>query len=312
MTHIVMGVDGGGTKTECVLLDEAQRELGRGLGGPSNQYNIGLECAMQAVQAAMANAMRAAGLVDFVPDALCLSMAGADLPADVAQWQQAARALLPAGVIEVYNDAEGALVGGIGRPYGVVLIAGTGSIAFGINARGASYRVNGWGHVYGDEGSAYWIGLQALRAVLRAHDGRGPATHLSQAVCAQRQAARVEALIEQLFLTDFGVAETAALAPVVAATAQAGDAPARGILQHAGEELGLSASAVIRALGMQGEAFEIALVGGVFHAGELLLRSLRQALAQVAPAAACIAPRHDPATGAALLALQALTTQQTG
>ena len=306
MAHIVIGVDGGGTKTECVVLDQAGRELGRATGGPANQYNVGLQRAMQSVQEAMAGALAAAKQPAHAVGAVCLSLAGADLPQDVQQLEEAARRIIAAPRILVCNDAEGALVGGIGRALGVVVIAGTGSIAYGINARGTRRRAGGWGHVFGDEGSAYLIGREAVQAVLHARDGRGEATRLADAFCAHLNVAQMDELLTTLFSHEWSVTEIAALAPVVAAAARQGDAIARQILTRAGEDLGWTAAAVIRGLQMERDEFEVALVGGVFRAGTLVQEPLQEVLSQVAAGARCITPRHDPATGAALMALQAL------
>jgi N-acetylglucosamine kinase len=306
MAHIVVGVDGGGTKTECVALDQAGLELGRATGGPSNQYNVALERAMQSVLEAITGALEAAGQPEHALGTVCLSMAGADLPQDVQRLEEAARRIIAASRILVCNDAEGALVGGIGRALGVVIIAGTDSIAYGINARGTRRRAGGWGHVFGDEGSAYLIGREAVQAVLRAHDGRGEATLLADALCAHLNVAQMDELLTALFSHEWSVTEIAALAPVVVGAARQGDAIACQILTRAAEDLGWTAAAVIRGLQMERDEFEVALVGGVFRAGKLVREPVQEILARVAPRARCIAPRHDPATGAALMALQAL------
>jgi len=304
--EIALGVDGGGTKTISVVLDETGAELGRGKSGPSNQYNVGIERMTESVREAVEAALAAAGLPLSAVGAMCLSMAGADRPEDCAAIEAAVRRAFNVPYMRVCNDALGALVGGIGRPYGVVVIAGTGSIAYGINARGEEQRAGGWGHIIGDEGSAYQIGQSAMRAVVRAYDGRGKPTRLAEALCAHVGVERVEQLIGLFFDRHYGVAEIAALAPAVSQAAREGDALAHSILTEAGRELGLVATAVIRGLGMEQDEFEVVMVGGVFQAREVLMQPFREAIAVVAPRATFIWPRHDPATGAALLALQAL------
>lgn len=306
MAQVVLGVDGGGTKTTCVVLDEAGHELGRGTGGPANHHNVGLERTTLSVKEAIEGALAAAKLSLDAVGAICLGMAGADLPEDIALLEAIARRIAGVPHIRVCNDAVAALVGGIGQPLGVVVIAGTGSIAYGINARGEERRAGGWGYLLGDEGSAYHIGLSALRAVVRAYDGRTQATSLGEALCARLELERLEKLIELLYRTNYGVEEIAALAPVVTEAAHTGDQVARDILAQAGRELGLAATAVIHALGMEKDEFDVVLVGGVFQAGELLVEPLRQVIARLAPHASFIPPRHDPATGAALMARQVL------
>jgi len=302
----VLGVDGGGTKTTCVLLNEGKRELGRGLGGPSNHHNVGVERAKESIEQAIRGALAAANLPLDAVGAICLGMAGADRPQDEAVICDIVRQIHRFPHTLVYNDAVAALVGGIGKLEGVVIIAGTGSIAYGVNARGEERRAGGWGHLLGDEGSGYAVGLAALRAAARAYDGRGPSTSLGERLLAHLGASKVENLFSLLYLEGFGVDDIASLAPIVAEAAKEGDAVAINILREAGQELGLAATAVIGGLGMEDDDFEVVLVGGVFKSGPALLQPLTESISVVASKAEIIFPRHDPATGAALLALEAI------
>lgn len=304
--NYVLGVDGGGTKTTCVLLDKGKKELGRGSGGPSNHQNVGVERTKESIQQAIQGALAMANLPLDTVGAICLGMAGADRPQDEAVICDIVRQIHRFPHILVYNDAVAALVGGIGKLEGIVIIAGTGSIAYGVNARGEERRAGGWGYLLGDEGSGYAIGLAALRAAVRAYDGRGASTCLGERLLAHMGLPRVEDLFSLLYLKGFGVDDIANLAPIVTDAAREGDAVAVGILSEAGQELGLAANAVVRGLGMEDEDFEVVLVGGVFKSGPVLLEALRRSILAFAPKAEIIFPRHGPATGAALLALRAM------
>jgi len=299
-----LGVDGGGTKTAAVLIDRHGHEIARIVSGPSNFYSVGRAVAEASLREAIFQALSSANLTATDVSAIGLGMAGADRPGD----RQVLRAMLSRiahfSRVVIANDAETALVGGIGRRYGAVLIAGTGAIAYGVNARGETRRADGWGYLVGDEGSAHWIGLQALRAVMRAYDGRGPATALQDRLASHLGLSDVSAFVMHVYAADFGVPQLAALAPLVSQAAQDEDALAQDILREAGRRLGITLSTVIRGLDMTQEAFKVLLLGGVLRARDLVRESVVNALAAAAPRAQVIEPRHDAAVGAALLAQQ--------
>ena len=184
----------------------------------------------------------------------------------------------------------------------MVLIAGTGAIAYGINGRGDSRRADGWGYRLGDEGSAHWIGLEGLRAVVRAHDGRGPATVLADTLLLHLGLTNTDALVTKAYTHDLGVPQLAALAPLVSRAVQNDDGVARGILREAGQRLGETGCAVVRSLGMNDQVFDALLLGGVLRARDLVWETVVARLAEVAPRARIVEPRHDAAMGAALLA----------
>ena len=206
----------------------------------------------------------------------------------------------------IHNDAVIALAGGAGRLYGVVIIAGTGAIAYGVNAKGERRRASGWGHLLGDEGSGYHTGLGALRAVLRAHDGRGPATLLRDLVLDHWRLGKPEDLVGLVYAPDFPRRRIGELLALVDEAAGRGDAVALDLLAEAGRELGLAAAAVIRGLGMEGQRFEVVLAGGAFKTRQVLRAAVSEAVLAAAPGATLIDPRHEPAMGAALLALEAV------
>jgi N-acetylglucosamine kinase len=200
------------------------------------------------------------------------------------------------------HDAEAALVGGIGRRYGAALIAGTGAIAYGINARGQTRRADGWGYLLGDAGSGYWIGREALRATARACDGRGPQTPLQDAILTELGIGACDELVNRVYASDVKTPQIAALAPTVHAVSRAGDPVAREILCRAGKELGSTLCAVIHGLGMRGQTFETVLLGGVLTAGGPVRDTVVATIRGYAPDASVIRPRNDAAFGAALLA----------
>ncbi|MDY6878033.1 MAG: BadF/BadG/BcrA/BcrD ATPase family protein [Chloroflexota bacterium] len=296
-----LGVDGGGTKTIAIVVDGAGRELGLGRAGPSNYHTVGEPAAAANLGLAIGTALAQAGITRV--NAACLGIAGSGRPEDACIMERLARPAIGGTAISVVNDALIALVAGTGgRRYGVVIISGTGSIAYGVDASGREWRADGWGYILGDEGSAYDIARQGLIAALRAQDGRGPATTLAERFTARLELAEIEGV--PFLIHDLGVPEVATLAPLVVAVADEGDAVAQGILAGAGEKLALAAQAVIAGLYWAGQPFPVILSGGVFQPGGVVVQTVRERLAASAPQAQVILRGREPAWGAALLALQ--------
>jgi N-acetylglucosamine kinase-like BadF-type ATPase len=208
--------------------------------------------------------------------------------------------------IEVVSDADIALFGASGGEPGVVVIAGTGSISCGINARRKRICAGGWGPVAGDEGGGAWIARRALRAIAHAADGRGPETSLTAAACSYFHVSTADDLSTAIYAPTITNERIAGFARNVIEAAKAKDRVSRCIMVEAGRELGIAAVAVIRNLKMEGERFQVAYVGGVFAAGELLLEALRAELTGVAPRAFLAPPRFPPAVAAARMAREQL------
>src|SRR5204862_2040827 len=173
-----LGVDGGASKTAALVTDETGKSLGTGIAGPSNHLRVGIETAARNIERAVNKAVVAADVATReIVWAYC-GIAGADHPAHRQEVVDSLEIFFPRGNFTVDNDARIALTGAIGFGAGVVVIAGTGSVAFGRNEGGEETRAGGWGPILGDEGSAYGIARAGLSAGLRAHDGRGPATKM--------------------------------------------------------------------------------------------------------------------------------------
>lgn len=302
--NCVLGLDGGGTKTKGVVCNERGHVLGSGTAGPSNYQVVGKEQVKASLAEAAARAIEAAGIEREDVSAVCLGMAGLDSQTDYdVIWCLVQEIDLP-GEVHLVNDAVVALAGATaGRP-GVVVNAGTGAIAFGVNEQGESRRASGWGHILGDEGSGYDIGRRGIIASLRAHDGRGPATSLVHRLCQHFGLAEMEDIIALVYRREMPPSQIAAFAPVVTQAAREGDEVAAEILCCAGRELALAALAVLQGLGMEGMKVEVAVVGGTLEADEFVQQSFEEAIKREASHVQVIAPRFEPAVGAALLALQ--------
>lgn len=298
----ILAADGGGTGTRCVVASLDGTVLGVGEAGPSNYRRVGVEAAAGNVRWAAEAALQAAGVNPPVAMA-CYCLAGAGLPDGRAPFLEALEGLGLARSVTVYSDARAAWAGAHLLEPGVVLIAGTGAVAFGVNAEGRESLADGWGPLWGDEGGAYWIGLQALRAVARADDGRGPATRLTQALLQHFAVSEPREIISRLPLERTHSREIAALARVCSSEAERGDEPARRILEEAGELLALTAAAPVKSLGL-GLAPRIAVMGGVLSS-QIVRRSLVARLRGTLKGVAVGDPALPAVLGAVLLGYQA-------
>jgi N-acetylglucosamine kinase len=297
----VLGIDAGGTKTVCLLADGEGRVLAETRGGGANlqsQGELEVEKVLHRVMAA------ALAQHDIRPSAICLGIAGVDRPQDadvVRGIMQRIGFNTPALVV---NDALVALTAGAGETEpGVVLVAGTGSIAYGRDGQSRAARSGGWGYLLGDEGGGFWIGRSALAAVVRQHDGRGPATRLSEMVVRQMGLSNPGDLIHEIYYRDVHRHAIAGLAALVQQAAAMGDAVATQILARAGAELTAAAAAVVAQLGMRGEVFPILLAGGIFHGIPWLRSDVAARLEEVAPRCTVRLLEVEPAVGAVRLAL---------
>jgi N-acetylglucosamine kinase-like BadF-type ATPase len=286
----VLGIDVGGTKTVCLLANEDGTILAEARESGANLQGVGelaLEKVLHSVMEAALVGQRA------MPSAICLGIAGVDRADD----QKVVRGIMDRigykATIVIVNDALIALQAGIGDAPGIVIVSGTGSIAYGRNARAEAARAGGWGYVLGDEGSGYWIGRLALRAVVRHADGRGPDTSLTGAA----------ELIHRVYHEELAPSAIGALARYVEQAREAGDLVAVGILDHAVEELMIAAEAVMKRLEMGDESFSFVLAGGMFYAVPWLCEQLKVLLPSIAAHSRTIRLDKDPALGAVHLAL---------
>lgn len=304
--QIVLGIDGGGTKTSAVILDAEGNLLGSGQGGPSNYNSVGLAQAQVHVAEAVDAARRQAGLTPRPFDAAFFGMAGVVSPLDHERIRSMAvnLNLAAAAATGVDHDCRIALAGGLsGRP-GIVQIAGTGSSTFGVNAQGEGWRSGGWGHLISDEGSGYWFGIQAMNAAVAAYDGRLPATVLEQGVLDFLQLKEMNDIFQPLYVNPMEKHEIARLAPLVLHAAEEGDAVALQLLQRGVDLLADCVAAVARRLHLDGDTVEIVLVGGLFQAGDLFVKPFADAVAKRLPSFRLLWPELSPTLGAGVLALE--------
>jgi N-acetylglucosamine kinase-like BadF-type ATPase len=297
----VLGVDGGGSKTHALVADERGEVLGFASSGRSNWEDTGLEAAGAALAEAIGGALAAAQVPPGALAASAFGLAGLDWDPDRPMLGALLDPLGLAGPRRLENDSFIALRAGASRPFGVVVIAGTGHVAAGRDPAGRTVRTLGLGPMYGDFGSATDVAEEAVRAVADAYTGRGPATSLSRLLPPLAGCASAEQLLQRL---SRGLVPLPEAAPLVLQEAEAGDPACRQIVLHAGASLGESAAVVARRLGLGGQRFELVMAGGLFRSRNRLLEgTLVDTMARQAPQAVPVHLTCRPVVGAALDAL---------
>ena len=304
----VLGVDGGGTKTMTAIADLNGELRGFGQGGPSNHDDLGAEIVGENIAAAIQQARKMAGMGDLPFASAFLGMAGVVTEKDRSAIRQIMLNLKVVDIdhIEIDHDCRIALAGGLsGRP-GIVLITGTGSSCFGINATGDTWISGGWGHLISDEGSGYWLGLQALRITAGVDDGQIPHSLLYEQVRSHLNLSDTRELMYRLYVQGLSRAEIAAMAPLVIKSARHGDSAALRLLEQAADDLADCVFAAAHQLNLSSGVCEIVQTGGLLNAGDIYLQPLRSAILHKIPEACFSLPELSPVLGACLLAMQNL------
>ena len=287
-------MDAGGTKTRAFAVTREGEIVGRGAGGGANLLSS------PDPQGSIAAALREA-LAGKVPAAIVLASAGGEREADRAKGRAILTALVgPDVAVEVTHDAKAALYAGNPAGCGVVLISGTGSIAYGRNDQGIEARCGGWGYLVGDEGSAVWIGQEGLRAASYDHDGRGSPTQITHHLFDDLGTSDFNGVLPLLYGKSHPAPAILAATRAVARAFGEGDAIAVNIVQRGARLLAGMAATVARELGLEGGP--VYLAGGAFENVRPLERAVRLELLSALPRAAVEPVGEEPAMGAARLA----------
>jgi glucosamine kinase len=303
MKEIVAGVDGGGSKTRLILATETGEELAN-VDGPRSAMRPGEAEKSGAVIAELVReALAKAAIIDGVPTILYGGFAGVGREEERRDLETELNRLGVAEEVIVDNDASIAMMDAFGEGPGIILLAGTGSIAYGRSVDGRFERCGGWGPAFGDEGSGFWIGKRALAIVAAAADGREPATALSGSILTATEVGSTEDLIP------WAIAATntqiASLASVVMSAAASGDPRANALLSLAAEELVVHLRALATKLfGDERAAIPVALSGGLLQKGSLLRKKLEQRIRSAVPGAQVRPTEIIPARGAVRSAIR--------
>ncbi len=311
-----LGIDGGGSKTTCAVGDEL-RILASVTAGPSNITRVGEQRARESIHQAIGTACEAAKLSPGEISRVCIGAAGA-AHAEVAAALSKITAELIHGEVEVVGDMAIALEAAFGAGPGVIVIAGTGSIVYGRDAHGKTARAGGWGYAIGDEGSAHWIGRQAVSELLHWVDERAdqgpwasqptePSSLLAAPLFRELQTVWNSSSIQQLARTANSKPDFAALFPAVLAAADAGDDLARGVLEKAAAELARLAAIIIRRLFAEDYSsasvpVPMAMAGGVFRYSQRIRKSFSDHICAEHPRVTVNQETIEPVHGALQMA----------
>jgi glucosamine kinase len=305
MTYIVIGIDGGGSKTHAMVADEQGRTIAETV-GPGSAVRPGkAEHSANVIADVVRDALASCEMTHVTPRVLSIGVAGAGRETERRELWQALVSRDLAAELVIHSDFSVALDDAFADGPGVLLISGTGSVAFGRGPTGATSRCGGWGPVCGDEGSGAWIGRRALSVVTAAADGREPETALTGAILTAAQINETSDLIG--WAANAEPSQLASLAPVVLSVADAGDLRANAIVSLAVEELVLHVRALARQLfGDERAALPIALSGGMLSRGTTLRKRLEHRLKSAVPGGHLRTDVVVPARGAVRAALRIL------
>lgn len=302
MTDLVIGIDGGGTHTRAILANLKGEPLGTGEAGTANPNAHGFPAAQNEILAAIQRAFDDARTKNQIVAAAGLGIGGVDRLEERARFQTWAEQNV-AHQVAIMNDSEIVLAAGSPDNWGVALIAGTGSMAFGKSRAGKTARAGGWGYLIGDEGSGFDLGRSALRAATQAADGRGEPTQLLAAILDHWKLENFQQLIPHVYHTGLKPADFAQLASVVVRAAKNGDAVALNLLEQSATSLATTMVAVARALDFR-ETIPLALTGGLLIETATLRTRLVEIAKQRGHDFSPVALVLHPVMGAVKIALQ--------
>src|SRR5579859_3857817 len=302
---ILLGIDGGGTKTHALVVDEHGTVLSSAVGGPSGYHTIGLNRALNELRAVTQQALNSSR-----PDVAVFCLGDCDTPTDKARLQTGLNTLPLGQRTLVYNDSFAALRAGSSRPYGVAVICGTGFNACGIGPDGQQAKLPALGPLTGDWGGGSALGRAAFGAVYRAEDGRGDPTILTPMLLKAVGASDLATLTDWIADGQISHSQLSALALMVFEAAETGDRVAQSIVIRQADEIATTALAILRRLEMCAIDVDVVLAGGVMHGrGPLLMDTIRTRIGQACSKANVLRLNVPPVVGAVFLAFDALNIE---
>jgi len=302
MSRYFLGVDAGGTKTHALVADETGRALGFGQGGAGNWQSVGFDGQREVLREVTAQALASAAVEITDLSAAGFGLAGYDWPSQLEQHRASVLPLGLQGPFEIVNDSVVGLLAGASKGWGVVLIAGTGNNCRGRDPQGREGRISGEGLRFGEAGGGSEMVMKAVHAAAYEWTRRGPPTLLSRMFIEMTGAKDLPDLIEGIDMERYQPGAAWALA--VFQAGYSGDPVAREVITWSARELGESACAVIRQLGIQDREFEVVMAGSLFAGGDLYIDPLRETILRTAPGAKLVRLDAPPVVGGVILAME--------
>src|SRR5699024_9278973 len=299
-SHVpLLAIDGGATKTVAVIADEKGNVLASSEAGSSNYHVVGKTAAIRTLKTVIRNAINSLNVKSNIFDIGIFALAGIDTEADQINVAKIVKEVLVALNIHfnkliVENDALSVLFGMTKGDPGAILIAGTGAIASAYDGGNIPVRGGGWGHKVGDEGSGYWIGKEAIRAILKSYDGRGSDTVLSKNVLQHLDLKNDKELYNWVYSEERSIHHIAALAVFVAKAARDGDHVSKSIIECAIDELFLLIDSTVRKAGISDRSFKLLFLGGILQNNHYVRSRLTDLVSREIPQAEIIANKKKP------------------
>lgn len=300
--RFILGIDAGATKTKVRITDRSGNILGEGTAGSGNITEQSSQNFKTNISEAVEEAQRQVNTNVYKFDAICFGGAGIDTQEAKNKAEKLLREILVADKFLIINDTQLVLPSCSDKNYGIAVISGTGSNFYGKNKQGKEAYVGGLGSLLTDEGSGYWIGREALRAVVMGYDGRGPATVLNSLILKKFSAKTVRELVNVVYSDDFIKTDVADISILVDEAYKKKDKVAEKIFEQAVRDIVLSINTLVKKLGMQEEEFDIVAVGGVFRSNFPFRQKIQEAL--IAKKAKFMICDKEPVEGAIKLALR--------
>lgn len=298
----LLAVDGGGTKTLAVLADLTGKIVAKAKTGPSSPRNVGVALAVKNIAQAAKKVLKSRTAASAIIGLASIQEQPKyknQIKKEILKDKQIARALKDK--LEIVSDQLIAFRSGTDKKDGIVLIAGTGCVAHGWRGKKEA-SASGWGWL-NDEGSAFWLGQQALQAVLRDLDGRGPRNKISRIALQELKIKNQEDLMDKIYANPMAMAPLFSIFCDLAS--QEDDRIAKDLMTRAGQELALSAKTVIKGLNFQKISFPLILIGSMFKS-DIVFKTTKKEVRNFAKKADFILPKYDPVMGAVKMALEKL------
>ena len=308
----ILGVDGGGSKTTVHIADIGGRVISQGFSGSSSYKSVGKNRAIENLNTAVLDAienLKTSEAIYFISS--CFGFAGNDAKEDYKIYREIVfnkelGSYLDPRRTVICNDTRIGLESGSENKNKIILIAGTGSNCFGINEDGEQIRATGWDYILADEGSGYEVGLKALKAVMRAYDGRGEKTLLSKTILEELKLKEILDLTKWAYDGPFSKVKIGALAKTVCKTTEMGDKVSINILAEEAEEAVVSVTTVANKLGFKNKNFDLIFVGSLFKCKKYFKNILISRLRENFPKITFLPPIRNPVEGAIKLAIDRL------
>jgi len=312
MPRYYIAIDGGSSNSTGLLAKEDFQVVSRASAGCANYHVVGVAGTEKTLLSIIESLCSAAGVSPKEIQGFCFALSGVSRPRDFRSIEELLRRYLLHKRSKIISDAEAALLGGTARAEGIVIISGTGSVVFGRTASGKTMKIGGHGHLIGDPGSGYDLGIRALRAVLASAEGRAEKTKLTRKILDAIPLKAEDEIVPWLYALDDPKGAVARLAPAVIAAAEEADIVAGQILRAAAGELADLATFTARQLGLAEKPFDIVLSGGVFLKNPPYFDLMQSVLSDKISSANPVRPENEPAFGALVALLGRPTSSPTG